>query len=265
MDRPAWAPPEVDLDRPSPARIYDYMLGGLHNFAVDRQMAEQIIAVAPEVRLAAHANRGFLRRAVEYLAGAGVRQFLDLGSGIPTVGNVHEAARSVAPDARVVYVDVDPVAVAHSRAIVAEDDQVTVVHADVRDVEGVLARPELHAALDLKEPVAVLMVAVLHFIPDSDAPAAMIAKLTDAVAPGSYLALSQVTTPPQTLTPEQQAAAERYTKANPVAMRTRDEIAGFFAGLELVDPGLVDPARWRADEDEVGGMVSSFAGVARKP
>lgn len=265
MDRPAWAPPEVDLDRPSPARIYDYMLGGLHNFAVDRQMAEQVIAVAPEVRLAAHANRGFLRRAVEYLAGAGVRQFLDLGSGIPTAGNVHEAAHRVAPDARVVYVDVDPVAVAHSRAIMAEEELVTVIQADIRDIDRVLDAPELHAQLNLKEPVAVLLVAVLHFIPDSDAPAAMVARLVDAIAPGSYLALSQVTTPPQTLTPEQQAAAERYTKANPVAMRTRDEIAGFFAGLELVDPGLVDPARWRADEDEVGGMVSSFAGVARKP
>ncbi|MCW6003699.1 SAM-dependent methyltransferase [Micromonospora sp. CPCC 205371] len=265
MDRPAWAPPEVDLDRPSPARIYDYMLGGLHNFAVDRQMAEQVIAVAPEVRLAAHANRGFLRRAVEHLAGAGVRQFLDLGSGIPTVGNVHEAAHRVAPDARVVYVDVDPVAVAHSRAIVAEEEQVTVIQADIRDIDRVLDAPELHAQLDLKEPVAVLLVGVLHFIPDSDAPAAMVARLVDTIAPGSYLAISQVTTPPQTLTPEQQAAAERYTKANPVAMRTRDEIAGFFAGLEMIDPGLVDPARWRAEDDEVGGMVSSFAGVARKP
>jgi S-adenosyl methyltransferase len=263
MDRPAWAPPEVDLERPSTARIYDYMLGGLHNFAIDRQMAEQVLAVGPQIRLAAHANRGFLRRAVEYLAGAGIRQFLDLGSGIPTVGNVHEAAHRVAPDAKVVYVDVDPVAVAHSLAIVEGDERVTVVQADIRDPDALLKDPRVTGALDLTQPVAVLIVAVLHFVPDADDPAGIVARLRDAIVPGSYIGISQVATIPH-VTPEQQAVADRYTRANAVALRDRDQIAAFFEGLELVEPGLVDPARWRADGD-VTEMVPSFAGVGRKP
>ncbi|MDQ7909516.1 SAM-dependent methyltransferase [Phytohabitans sp. ZYX-F-186] len=264
MDRPAWAPPGVDLERPSTARIYDYMLGGLHNFAVDRQMAEQVLAVGPQIRLAAHANRGFLRRAVEFLAGTGIRQFLDLGSGIPTVGNVHEAAHHVAPDAKVVYVDVDPVAVAHSLAIVEGDERVTVVRADIRDPETILKDPRVTGALDFTQPVAVLIVAVLHFVPDSDDPAGIVAKLRDAIVPGSYIAISQVATFPYELSPEEQAVADRYTRANAVALRTREQIATFFDGLELVEPGLVDPAKWRADGD-ITEMVPSFAGVGRKP
>jgi hypothetical protein len=264
MDRPAWAPPEVDLERPSTARIYDYMLGGLHNFAIDRQMAEQVLAVSPQIRLAAHANRGFLRRAVEYLAGAGIRQFLDLGSGIPTVGNVHEAAHRVAPEAKVVYVDADPVAVAHSLAIVEGDERITVVQADIRDPKAILTDPRVTGALDFSQPVAVLIVAVLHFVPDADDPAGIVARLRDAIVPGSYIAISQVAAFPYELTPEQQAVADRYTKANAVALRTRDQIARFFDGLELVEPGLVDPAKWQADGD-VTELVPNFAGVGRKP
>jgi len=263
MDRPAWAPPEVDLERPSTARIYDYMLGGLHNFAIDRQMAEQVLAVSPQIRLAAHANRGFLRRAVEHLAGAGIRQFLDLGSGIPTVGNVHEAAHRVAPDAKVVYVDADPVAVAHSVAIVEGDERVTVVHADIRDPDALVKDPRVTGALDFTRPVAVLIVAVLHFVPDADDPAGIVARLRDAIAPGSYIGISQVAPIPN-VTPEQQEVADRYTRANAVALRTREQIAAFFDGLDLVEPGLVDPAKWRAD-GEVTEMVPSFAGVGRKP
>ncbi|MFC0528373.1 SAM-dependent methyltransferase [Phytohabitans kaempferiae] len=264
MERPAWAPPEVDLERPSTARIYDYMLGGLHNFAIDRQMAEQVLAVGPQIRLAAHANRGFLRRAVEYLAGAGIRQFLDLGSGIPTVGNVHEAAHRVAPDAKVVYVDVDPVAVAHSVAIVEGDERVTVVQADIRDADALLKDPRVTGALDFTQPVAVLIVAVLHFVPDDADPAGILARLRDAIAPGSYIGISQVATFPYELSAEQQEVADRYTRANAVALRTREQIATFFDGLELVEPGLVDPAKWRADDD-ITEMVPSYAGVGRKP
>ncbi|GAA4685274.1 SAM-dependent methyltransferase [Phytohabitans rumicis] len=264
MDRPAWAPPEIDLERPSTARIYDYMLGGLHNFAIDRQMAEQVLAVAPQLRISAHANRGFLRRAVKFLAAAGIRQFLDLGSGIPTVGNVHEAAHRVAPDARVVYLDADPVAVAHSRALVEDDERVTVLQADIRDTDAILANPRLNATLDLSQPVAVLIVAVLHFVPDADDPAALVGRLRDAVVPGSYLAISQVGAPTRALTPQEQAVADMYTRANPVALRTGEQVARFFAGLELVEPGLVDPARWHADED-VDELMPSYAGVGRKP
>ena len=263
MDRPAWAPPEVDLERPSPARMYDYMLGGLHNFAVDRQMAEQVLAVSPQIRLAAHANRGFLRRAVEHLAGAGVRQFLDLGSGIPTVGNVHESAHQVAPDAKVVYVDIDPVAVAHSRAIVEGDERITVVQADIRKPEAVLNDPQITGALDFSQPIAVLLVAVLHFIPDSDDPTGILARLREAIAPGSYIGLSHVATIPN-ITPEQQEVADRYTRANAVALRDKEQIAAFFEGLEMVEPGLVDPAKWRAD-GEATEMVPAYAGVGRKP
>jgi hypothetical protein len=265
LDRPAWAPSGVDTERPSPARIYDYMLGGSHNFAVDRRMAEYVLSVAPQIRPTAHANRAFLRRAVEYLAGAGIRQFLDLGSGIPTVGNVHEVAQRVAPDARVVYVDIDPVAVAHSRAIVAGDERVAVLQADVRQPETIMSDPLL-GLLDLDEPVAVLLVGLLHFIPDTDDPRRLVGALRDAVVPGSYLAISQVATPAE-MTPEQREMAERYQQATPVALRRPEEIAAFFDGLELVEPGLVDPSAWRPDPSEAADpaeLVPSYAGVGRK-
>jgi SAM-dependent methyltransferase len=264
VERPVWAPPEVALDRPSPARIYDYMLGGSHNFAVDRQMAEMVLAAAPAIRPTAHANRAFLRRAIEYLVDAGLRQFLDLGSGIPTVGNVHEVAQRRVPESKVVYVDIDPVAVAHSRAIVGGNDRVTILQADVRQPESILGSPEVTKLIDLSQPVAVLMVGLLHFLPDSDRPVEIIAWLRDAVPTGSHLVIAQVSMPDQ-ITPEQQAIVERYTRATPVALRSRDEIAAFFDGFELVEPGLVEQASWRPDpgsaEEE---LVPSYAAVGVK-
>src|SRR5919106_1662187 len=163
-----WVPVDVNTERPSPARMYDYLLGGAHNFAVDRKMAEQAIAADPEVAQAAWVNRAFLRRAVEFLVDAGVRQFLDIGSGIPTVGHVHEVAQRVAPESRIVFVDIDPVAVAHSRQILAGNERTAVIQQDAREPERILNDPSARRLLDLAEPVAVLVVALLHFISDAD-------------------------------------------------------------------------------------------------
>jgi SAM-dependent methyltransferase len=269
VDRPSWGPPEVDLYRPSTARIYDYLLGGSHNFAVDRDLAEQMLAATPEARQAAHANRAFLRRAIDYLTAAGIRQFIDLGSGIPTVGNVHEAARRVAPDARVVYVDHDPVAVSHSREIVAGDTQVAVVQADIRAPETVVNHPQVRALLDFDRPIGVLMVAVLHFVPDDGEPGRIIADVMAAVPPGSYLVISQIGVARRPLTPEQRAATARYSMANPIALRTRAQVAAFFAGLDLIEPGVVDSSHWRPESDTppdpAETVLPSHAGVARKP
>ncbi|MFL6128770.1 MAG: SAM-dependent methyltransferase [Mycobacteriales bacterium] len=268
MDRPEWAPVGIDLDRPAAARVYDFYLGGFHNFAADREMGRQAIAMWPELPEIMQANRGFLRRAVRFLAGAGIRQFLDLGSGIPTVGNVHEIAQRATPGARVVYVDNDPVAVEHSRAILAGDERTAVVHADLRDPDSVLADPALTGLLDLDRPVAVLMVAVLHFVPEEADPAGLVARFRDATPAGSYLAVSHATAGER----PDRAAEHRglYQRtATPMTMRTRAQIARLFDGYELVDPGLVYLPEWRP---EPGGPAvenperfTGLAGVGRKP
>jgi SAM-dependent methyltransferase len=265
VTRPAWAPPDVDLDRPSAARVYDYLLGGSHNFAVDREVAEGVLRFAPDARAAAHANRAFLHRAVAYLVSAGVRQFLDLGSGIPTLGNVHEVARGAAPDARVVYVDIDPVAVAHSRALIGESADVAVIHADVREPRLILDDPDLHELIDFSRPVGLLMVALLHFIPDSDRPAEIIARFRDALAPGSHLVISQVGSGP--VSAPGQEAHDRYVRAAPVTLRSRGEVTAFFDGFELVEPGLVEPAEWRPESPELVRYfqdIPTLAGVGIK-
>jgi SAM-dependent methyltransferase len=267
VERPSWAPPEVDLDRPSTARIYDYMLGGSHNFAVDRQMAELVLAAAPHIRPSAHANRDFLRRAVEYLVRAGIRQFLDIGSGVPTVGNVHEVAQREAPEARVVYVDIDPVAVAHSRAIVAGNERVSVVQADFRQPESILYDRATRTLLDFQQPIAILLVGLLHFILDRDNPRQVIGALREAVPAGSYLVVAQVSMPTE-ITEAQREMMEQYTRANPVAMRSPAEIAAFFDGFHLVEPGLVETSRWHpapgnfADRVE---LMPSYSAVGIKP
>lgn len=267
-ERPPWAPLEVDLDRPSSARIYDYMLGGSHNFGSDREMAEQLLAADPRIGPTAHANRAFLRRAVEFLAGQGVRQFLDLGSGIPTLGNVHEVARLAAPDARVVYVDNDPVAVAHSRAIVGDDDRVVILQTNLCEPASIMADPQVTDLLDFTEPIAVLLVAVLHFIPDEADPAGIIATLRDAVPSGSYLVISQASWPSEQIIAQGQETLARYRQATAVALRHVPQIEAFFAGFELVDPGLVHVASWRPDPDsseDPALLMPVYAGVGVKP
>ncbi len=246
MDQPDWVPDGVDADRPTAARIYDYLLGGFHNFAVDREVARAAIAAMPDVAVQARANRAFLHRAVRFLVQQGITQFLDLGSGIPTLGNVHEIARRNNPDARVVYVDIDPIAVAHGRHILADTAGVAVVQADLRRAEQLLAAPEARDTLRPDQPIAVLAVAVLHAVPDSDDPAGILARLRDALPTGSYLAIAHGTHDSR---PEDAAKLTALSSrtTTPLTTRTRDQIAAFFAGFDLVEPGLVWAPQWRPD------------------
>jgi len=261
----------TDLSRPSAARVYDYFLGGSHNFRVDRQLAEQVLAVAPWVKDVTHANRRFLKRLVQYLVTeAGVTQFLDIGSGIPTVGNVHEIAQQLAPRARVVYVDVDEVAVAYSRAMLDGNDQTLVVQADLRDADVVLA--EAGKLLDFARPVAVLLVSVLLFLSDDQEPYELVRRYVEPLAGGGYLGISHVTD--EHVTGELRAQTEAVTAAyaaagTPVAARTHEQIAAFFAGLELVEPGVVALDDWLAGTDARASdpaiAALSLGGLARKP
>src|SRR3954462_10947171 len=190
MRRPSWVSSEVDLTRPSAARVYDFYLGGSHNLEVDRRMAREAISLWPDLPMIMQSNRAFLRRAVRYLAARGIAQFLDVGSGIPTVGNVHEVAQQANPQARVVYVDNDPVAVSHSRAILAGDERTAVVQGDLRESDDLFAHPIVAGMIDLHRPGAVLMVAVLHFLSDEDDPFGAVARMRDRLPPGSFLVLS---------------------------------------------------------------------------
>jgi SAM-dependent methyltransferase len=269
MDRPTWAPDGVDIDRPSAARIYDFLLGGSHNFAIDRQAAKQSLALIPDLAIHAQANRAFLYRAVRYLVDAGVRQFLDIGSGVPTVGNVHEVAQRVDPESRVVYVDIDPVAVAHSRAILDGNDRAAVIQEDLRRPDAVLDHPDVQAMFDFDRPIGLLLVAILHAMPDDAHPYRTVAKLCDRLAPGSHLAISHGTT--EGIGDE---VAEQFRELSvrigyPLSLRSRAGVARFFDGLELVEPGVVFVPEWRPeDPDDVGDApqrAGQFAGVGRKP
>ncbi|WP_229400279.1 SAM-dependent methyltransferase [Micromonospora okii] len=251
MQRPDWAPDTIDIERPSVARMYDYYLGGSHNFAADRTAARAMVDAVPEAPLMAQANRAFLRRAVHFLSEAGVRQFLDIGSGIPTVGNVHEIAQRIDPQARVVYVDVDPVAVAHSREILSGNDRAAVIREDLRHPERILAHPELRGMLDLTQPVAVMIVAVLHFVHDDDRPAEILRTLREALAPGSYLVLSQASDEGRRDTGERDEAERVYRRTDsPLVIRSRAELTRLFDGFELVDPGVVWVPQWRPETPE---------------
>jgi S-adenosyl methyltransferase len=269
VDQPAWATSDIDVTRPNVARMYDAFLGGSHNFAADREMAAQIVASWPETPRVARANRAFLRRVVRFLVDAGVRQFLDLGSGIPTVGNVHEIAQAKRPDARVVYIDVDPVAVAHSRAILAGNPNTAIIHADLCEPKRILSDEAVDRLLDLSEPVAVLLVSVLHFIPDEREPYAAVRALTAATPPGSYLALSHASEPrADAETAEEIADLYRRRTTTPGVLRSPAEILAFFDGYELVEPGLVDLPQWHPDGPDDPGesyeLAMVYAGLGRK-
>nr|WP_234995482.1 SAM-dependent methyltransferase [Streptoalloteichus hindustanus] len=264
-------PEDVDLDRPSAARVHDYWLGGSHNFAVDRALAERAVRIVPELPAAMRATRAFLRRAVRYCLASGIRQFLDLGSGIPTVGNVHEVAQAVDPAARVVYVDSDPVAVSHSRVMLADVPGAEILHADLRDPERVLPSPEVTGLLDLDRPVAVLMVASLHFVPDSDDPVHVIGRYREAMAPGSHLVLSHLTGDSDNEAVGEQVsrvAALYASSAQRFTLRSRAEVTALLAGFELVDPGVTRLAEWRPDTprttDEHPRRDIGYAGVGRR-
>jgi hypothetical protein len=265
-DRP---PPGIDATVATAARMYDYWLGGRNNFAADRIAALKISERSPEAPLMAQANRKFLGRAVRHLASeAGIRQFLDLGTGLPTKGSVHQVAQVVAPDARVVYVDSDPMVLAHARAL-KTGDSAAVIHADLRDAETIFSHPETRRLINLGQPMAILLVSVLHFIGDPDAHQA-VARFTRAAAPGSYLVLSHATSDRD---PEAVAAAAAvyHGTASPASPRTRAEILEFFNGLEILQPGIVPVTRWRPDDPTPGDAVPEKAvegllgGIGRKP
>ena len=255
MERPAWAPAELDLDRPNAARMYDYYLGGSHNFAVDRELAGQVLEAWPDMPRAAQANRAFLRRAVRFLAAQGIRQFLDIGSGIPTVGNVHEVAQAAAPDARVVYVDTDAVAVAHARVILDGDPQTRVVQADGRDPAVLLAHPDLTGLLDLRRPVGLLMVALLHFVLDEGDPRGILARYAAHLAPGSWLVVSHGS---MDSAPGVAVLEKLYEQtSSPMQMRSRGELELLLSDVDLVEPGVEFLPAWRPDHpDDVGGDAS---------
>ncbi len=270
MSADRWATPDVPLDTPSAARMYDYYLGGFHNFAIDRQAADAIATLHPDVALVMRANRAFLRRAVHFLVARGIDQFLDIGSGIPTVGNVHEVAQGANPAARVVYVDSDPVAVAHSAAILQGNDAAAVIQADARHPEQILGDPVVRRMLDFDRPLGVLIVALLHFIPDDGEAYGLVRAVRDAVAPGSYLAIGHGTT--DGLPSERYAQMERlYARTTtPGRMRPRAAIERFFEEMIIVEPGIVHVPLWRpegADDlflDQPERSIN-FAGVAYKP
>ncbi len=263
MAPPRWAPPEIDTERASASRMYDYFLGGSHNFRIDREVAEKTRKHMPDLPELMQVNRAFLRRAVRHCVAAGIDQFLDLGSGIPTVGNVHEVAQQRNPAVRVVYVDADPVAIAHSRAILTGNIRATAIQADLRDPDSVLGHPELRRLLDLTRPVALLMVAVLHFVPDACAPAEVIGRFRAALAPGSRLVISHGSYGDSNR-PEIAEAIEVYVRAGtPFLYRTREEITAFFEGFEPVDPGIVQLPLWRPERgDRVGEEARRFPGFA---
>ncbi|MEV6011354.1 SAM-dependent methyltransferase [Streptomyces sp. NPDC051976] len=268
-DRPSWAPQGIDLTVPSVSRIYDYFLGGSHNFEVDREAARLALEVMPGIPKIGQANRAVMRRAVRFAADRGITQFLDIGSGIPTFGNVHEVAQAASPGARVVYVDNDPVAVAHSRAVLDGNDNATIAAADLRDPLSILDSPETKAMLDLDKPVALLLVAVLHFLTDADDPCAVVATLRDALAPGSVLVVTHATLEGGSMSDGQRGVQAVYQRTTtPLIMRTRAELEPFFDGFDIVDPGIVPLPFWRPDtpvnEDDDPAMLHGLAGVGLK-
>jgi hypothetical protein len=252
----------VDPEIPNAARMYDYYLGGSHNFAADRAAAERTKAAMPWAADIARANRNFLRRAVRFCQEQGITQFLDLGSGIPTVGNVHEMARSGDPGARVAYVDNEPVTVASCAALLADDPLCTITAEDMRNPDAVFGAPGVRDLLDFSRPVALLTVAVLHFVPDEDDPVGLVEAYRSRLVPGSFHVLSHGTPDHDPELAAAGAGTYRNT-ANPVTLRSRAEVARMFGDLELVEPGLVDATQWRP-EDTVGHEhLGSWAGVAR--
>ena len=262
-------PTDLRVDVPHPARIYDYLLGGKDNFAADREAGDKILAMGgEEARTAVRANRAALQRAVRFLAGQGIDQFLDIGTGIPTAGNTHEIAQSVNPDARVVYVDNDPIVLTHARALMAGPGHgaTKVLQADLRDPDALLRSPEVAELIDFTRPVALLLVAVLHFLDDSEDPHKIVARLVDALPSGSYVVLTHITN--EVLTDDEVAGVARaYSKASAgMHLRTRDDVARFLTGLDLVEPGLVLAPYWRPEtEPPADSRVSILAGVAVKP
>lgn len=270
-DRPSWAPPGIDLSVPSVSRVYDYFLGGSHNFEVDREAARHVLEAIPSAPKIGQANRAMMRRAVRYAVDRGIDQFLDIGSGIPTFGNVHEVVHALNPKANVVYVDHDPVAVEHSKAVLRDNDHAAIAAADLRDPRSVLDHPETRRLLDLDRPVALLLVAVLHFLSEADDAYGVVAALRDALAPGSVLVVTHAMEAPddRSLAAEIRKGTDVYQRTGtPLVLRTVPEVERFFTGFELIEPGLVPMPYWRPDtppgDDIDPAVLTGFAGVGLK-
>jgi hypothetical protein len=260
--RPSWVPEDVDLEKASPARMYDALLGGSHNFEVDRRFAAEAVALVPDIATVALHNRAFLRRAVRFLLDAGIRQFVDIGAGIPTAANTHE----LAPQAKVAYVDIDPVAVAHAEAILGDQPHAIALRGDLREPEALLAEPRLREFIDFEQPVGVLLIAVLHLLTDGDRPHAAVAALRKHVVAGSFLAVSHLSSAHR---PEAAATLAEHSAQRsriPITFRPRAEIEAFFDGFTLVDPGLVEIPAWHPDPDDppTADRSLGLAGVGRR-
>jgi SAM-dependent methyltransferase len=252
-DSHAWVPVDVDITVPNAARVYDYALGGVHNFKADRELWSRMEHIAPEARWVARANRQFLTRTVRWLAGRGVTQFLDIGSGIPTVGNVHEAAQEVNPRARVVYVDKDPIAVQQSRSLLKGNESALAVEGDLLRVDDILSHPQVVEFLDFSEPVAVLIVAVLHFVRDEEDPRSILARIGAAVTRDSYLVLSHVGPDATPEGRDRQEVVRKLYEQTPTPLIIRDvpRIGALFADdFELLEPGVVPVGEWQPDPEE---------------
>lgn len=242
----AWVPPGIDPDQPSPARIHDYLLGGGHNFAADRRLADQVAAILPGAREIVFMSRAFLRRAVLFMMSAGIRQFLDLGSGVPTVGNVHEIAQRVDPDARVVYVDIDAIVVEHAKWLLEDNDRATAIQADLTDPDGILGHCQTRQMLDFTQPVGLVLVGVLPFVSYEWDLNAIIARYRDALVTGSYVAMTHMTSEvrPKLLGKAIDMASGPQTNVYP---RGFDRFVTYFEGFELVEPGVVSEPLWRPE------------------
>jgi hypothetical protein len=261
-------PPPFDTSVAHQARVYDYLLGGKDNYAADRAAAEAALRVNPDLAPSAYANRAFLRRVIRYLAGpAGIRQFLDIGTGIPTAGNTHQVAQAIAPESRIVYVDYDPIVLAHARALLTSDaaGATEYIDADLRDTQAIL--DQAAQLLDFTRPVAVTLISILHAIPDDDDPPAIVARLVEAVPSGSYLAVSHMGSDlmaAQTVL-DMDAVWKRMSQQQ-YTPRDRDQVARLFDGTELMDPGLVRVEEWRPEPStDVARNSVMWSGVGRKP
>jgi hypothetical protein len=265
-----WIPDEVDTSVPSMARTYDFLLGGAHNFAVDRMVAEQTEKIMPGAAKIARINRAFLGRAVRFLIDEGITQFLDIGSGIPTAGNVHVVAQQANPEARVLYVDKDPIAVAHSELMLADNDRADILRADMRDPESIIDSSEARRLLDFGKPIGMLLVMMIHWVPDQDDPWSLVARYREALPEGSYLALSHVTAEQrEDQVTEVQGTIKQSRSADQLTPRTHEQVLRFFDGFDLVEPGLVGCGMWHprgpgdiADDPELNSHV--YAGVGKK-
>ncbi|MER6459172.1 SAM-dependent methyltransferase [Streptomyces sp. NPDC001288] len=252
MTQDGTRPVEIDTSKPHPARIYDYLLGGKDNYEVDRQAGDQLAAVAPEVWISVRANRGFLQRAVRHVIDSGVRQILDVGTGLPTSPNVHEIAQEAEADVRVAYVDNDPIVKAHADALLNRAGTTSIVLADLRDPKSVVEHPEVRRIIDFDQPVALFLVAILHFIRDAEEPERIVATLRDALPAGSFLVLSHATDD----FAERSAAQAIYNNATAsMNLRPRARVERFFEGFELVEPGLVQVPFWRPDSTPPEGSA----------